>query len=681
MCGCCLGPCIGCMGDAPTVQYTVKAAEPENPGETPIYRNAAFPDKLTDDLYGAKTLYENFQRGVTLAGNRNCLGYRPIDEQGNAGAFVWESYTKIYDRVLNFGSGLLKEGLVNETSDKKKFLALWSKNRKEWVVAEQACNAYSVISVPLYDTLGPEAVDFVLLQTECETVVCSSKETDVVISKIKPAVKTLKAFVQMDGDLSDKQRSDAKAAGIKAYTMTELEEIGAKNKQDVIPPKPDDIATFCYTSGTTGDPKGAMLTHGNICAGISAAYAGGVQLGPGDVHISYLPLAHMFERIVQAVCFNGGTAIGFYQGDPLKLLDDLAVLRPTLFPSVPRLWNRIYDKITQGAEAGGGLKASLFKKAMNSKLAWLKKGKTTHCLWDTLVFSKVAKRVGLDRVKYMVTGSAPIPGHVMDFLRIAFPGARMVEGYAQTENVASGTLTHLDDVHSGTVGGPSSCNELKLVDVAEMGYLSTDTAHGEGDDAVACIGRGEVCVRGPNVFAGYYKLPEKTEEALDNQGWLHSGDIGILLPNGALKIVDRKKNIFKLSQGEYVAAEKIENIYMQSHFIAQCFIYGDSLKSFLVAIIVPDQEYITKWGPENGISGTFEEQCKNPKLKEAILNDMKAVAKGGGLKGFENARDIHVDSELFTAENNLLTPTFKLKRNDAKKKYISAIDKMYEGKQ
>eukprot|EP01023_Acetabularia_acetabulum_P038385 TRINITY_DN36778_c0_g1_i1.p2 TRINITY_DN36778_c0_g1~~TRINITY_DN36778_c0_g1_i1.p2 ORF type:complete len:265 (-),score=78.57 TRINITY_DN36778_c0_g1_i1:140-934(-) len=192
-----------------------------------------------------------------------------------------------------------------------------------------------------------------------------------------------------------------------------------------------------------------------------------------------------------------------------------------------------------------------------------------------------------------------------------------------------------------------------------------------------CNGRGEVCLRGHNVFVGYYKNPEKTAEALDEDGWLHTGDIGLWTTNGAVKIIDRKKNIFKLAQGEYVAAEKIENIILGSPFVGQVFVYGDSLQSCLVGIAVPDEEYLARWAKSNGIEGSFAELCGNEAVHKAIMDDIQRVCTEGKLHGFERIRALHLDSEPWTPDNDVLTPTFKLKRNVAKKRYQEAIDRMY----
>lgn len=262
----------------------------------------------------------------------------------------------------------------------------------------------------------------------------------------------------------------------------------------------------------------------------------------------------------------------------------------------------------------------------------------------------------------------PIASNVLDFLRAGF-SAPVFEGYGQTECAAAATCGNYSDLSSGHVGGPIVCNEIVTFDVPEMNYTASNDPP-----------TGEVCFRGPNVFSGYFKEPEKTAEALDGAGWLHSGDIGEWLPNGSIRIIDRKKNIFKLAQGEYVAAEKIENVYTQSPLIAQCFVYGDSLQAFLVAVVVPDFEVVKSWATDNGI-GTdgswMREVVSNPSLNEAIMEQIKQASKKNGLRGFEIVRKIHLESELFSVANDLLTPTFKLKRPQAKIQYQTAINGMY----
>lgn len=467
----------------------------------------------------------------------------------------------------------------------------------------QACYTQSAATVPLYDTLGPDTVEYVVNQTGLTTIVCKETEVSKLI-QVKPKCPTLRTLIFVS-PISSGTRLSAEAAGFQTYAFEKVEMIGSQQPHTHAPPAPHHIATFCYTSGTTGQSKGALVTHQNLVSGYTASSQVGLLLGPGDSYLSYLPQPHIYERVCQVGVLGSGAAIGFYQGDPLKIVEDLQALRPTLFAAVPRLLNKIYDKIMMGVEEVGGLKAALFNRALNTKLQNMRDtGVVSHALWDRLVFKKVKIALGMDRLKRMVSGSAPLAPHVMDFF-VSFStvcyicmyttimivqrvvlGIPVHEGYGQTEGSAVCTVSHPDDMSSGHVGGPLPCCEIKLVDVPEMGYYHTDTVcyilvyhisllttlqlHGDKNgNGVLCEGRGEICLRGPHVFAGYYKMPEETRSTVDSDGWLHSGDIGLWTKDGNLKIIDRKKNIFKLSQGEYVAAEKIENVLGQSPFVAQ----------------------------------------------------------------------------------------------------------------
>lgn len=623
--------------------------------------------------------YENFQVSRRKFPNKNFLGYRPFGPGGVAGDYVWSTYEQIGKRADNFGSGLANLNLCPPTNDVelkgRGMIGLYSKNRLEWIVAEQGAFTQAIVSVPMYDTLGADSVAYVVIQTSMQTIVCAAETVHNVLD-CKHQCPTLSCIIQME-PVTAEVRAKGEAVGVKIIGMDEVEAAGAAKPRLHNPPNPEDIFTFCYTSGTTGDPKGVLLAHVDCVATYSAASSRpAFTMSQEDVHLSYLPLPHVFERLVQFSVVRGGCSIGFYQGETLKILEDLQALRPTIFPSVPRLLNRIHDKLLAGVVEAGGLKKALFDRAYASKKAGLASGSVTHAIWDRLVFSKIKERVGLDKVRLIVTGSAPIADHVLDFLRIVF-GCPVIEGYGLSETTAGGTMTYQSDLIPGTVGAPLACNEIRLQDVADMGYLRTDQVHGKGESAIPCNGRGEICIRGHNVFKGYYKMPDKTAEAIDADGWFHSGDIGMWTPDGRLKIIDRKKNIFKLAQGEYVAPEKLENLNVQSKFVMQIFVYGSSLKTQLVSVIVVDPDSAAAWAKEKGVQKSLPDLCQDPAFKKAILSDLEDIGKKAKLAGFELIKAVHLLPEQWAPGSEILTPTFKLQRKKAEIKYEVEINKLY----
>ncbi|KAF7203979.1 long-chain-fatty-acid--CoA ligase 5 [Nothobranchius furzeri] len=605
----------------------------------------------------AKTLYEVFQRGLNVSGNGPCLGYRKKGQP-----YQWLKYKQVSDRAEFLGSGLLHKGLKPNTDS---FVGIFAQNRPEWIIGELACYTYSMVAVPLYDTLGPEALVFIIDRADISIVLCDDqkKAETLLQNREKGHTSVLKAIVIMDA-FSPELVERGATCGVDVMSLQDIEALGKRHLQKPVPPKPEDLSIVCFTSGTTGNPKGAMLTHENVvadAAGVLKTFEPSVIPSMDDVHISFLPLAHMFERIVQTVVYSFGAKVGFFQGDIRLLPDDMKTLQPTIFPVVPRLLNRVYDKVQSGATSS--FQKWLLNFAVERKYAEVKDGIIRkNSIWDKLIFHKVQDSLG-GRVRIMVTGAAPISPSVLDFLRAAL-GCQIFEAYGQTECAAACTITMPGDATAGHVGVPLPCNFLKLVDVEEMNYFASN-------------GEGEVCIKGTNVFKGYLKDPEKTAEALDKDGWLHTGDIGKWLPSGVLKIIDRKKNIFKLAQGEYIAPEKIENVYIRCGLVAQVFVHGDSLQSCLIAIVVPDADVLPGFAKILGIQGSFEELCKNTKIKTAIISDMIKLGKEAGLKSFEQVKDVHLHPEQFTIENGLLTPTLKAKRAELKVLFQPQIDQLY----
>lgn len=338
--------------------------------------------------------------------------------------------------IISCRSGLGQYGARFGTN-----IAIFSINRTEWVLTEHACYMYGYISVPLYDTLGPEAIEYILSLADVQIVVASLEKTKSLL-KIARKLSNLKLIICMDA-VPGSVAEEGREYNIEVVTMRQVEATGREMPLNCAQTDSNTIATICFTSGTTGLPKGALLSHGNLLS-----FVGSVQemqkegivplFNSQETHISYLPLAHIFERIIQVAVTHSGGKIGFFQGDTLKLMDDIQVLRPTIFPSVPRLYNRIYDKVMDGVKAKGGVAAYLFFKGYERKKELLKEGKYQHFFWDALVFNKIRAKLG-GRVKLLVSGAAPLGEHIVEFLRICFSTV-FIEGYGQTETTGAACL-------------------------------------------------------------------------------------------------------------------------------------------------------------------------------------------------------------------------------------------------
>jgi len=642
---------------------------PEKPGETKPYRHFSLkPDEPLQDNITIPTVYENFMHGYNeTEGKGEFLGFRRITD-GVPGPFEFITYEQGLERIKNFGSAILSEKIGLKPGEP---MGIYSINRIEWVVSDYAANFNSIITVPLYDTLGLQALQYIINQVEMR-VCCASVDKAKKLLENITSYPTLKKLIVYD-PIDEEVQKMASDNSIELYSLEELEKEGKENRKDFILPKNDTVGVICYTSGTTGNPKGAILTQDNL-----VSFTRSIRnlrdndlfryISHEDSYLSYLPLAHVFERVVQtSVIFFGGK-IGFYQGETSKLIDDVAALKPTLFASVPRLLNRIYDAVWDNINKTGGISAWIFRFAYNSKKRGLKRGRNTHWLWDRIVFNNVRNKLG-GNIKAIYSGSAPLSSDVTDFLNICF-SCDVQEGYAQTETAACLSLTDKWDMESGHVGGPMSPVEVKLRDIEDMGYLSTDKP----------FPRGEICVRGHSVFRGYYKNPELTKEVLDEDGWFRTGDIGIWDDHNRISIIDRVKNIFKLAQGEYVAPEKIEEVYLKYPIVNQIFVHGESLESQLVGIVVPKKKEYMEYAIANGADPSlpFEEMCKDKNVIKKLVSDMNVHARSHNLKGFETIKNIYLEPHEFTEEENLLSPILKVKRGQALQKYRAIIRGLYD---
>lgn len=628
----------------------------DGPNESPVRRFATHPEKLLTKMNNPSigTIYDVFEHARRQYPTLECLGTRTFEAGGKRGPYKFKTYKEVAQWTDNFSAGLMELGA--KEGDR---IGIYSKNREEWVVTEQACYMQSLIVVSFYDTLGEDSVEFIAKHSETKIVIVSKDN----ISKILPVAERLDSLhiiIQMEP-----LDAPAQSSKYKLLSFEDVVKLGEKNPKKHKPPKSSDLSTIMYTSGTTGDPKGVMITHGNLIATFSGLEPKLDMLcRPSDLYLSYLPLAHIFERVVvSAVLYKGG-GVGFYQGDPRLLIDDILTLRPSFFVGVPRVFDRIYDKIKSTIDQAGPITKWLFNTAYEAKRKALRNGNTIP-LWDLLVFRKFKSRLG-GRVKAIISGSAPLTAPVHEFLLICF-GCPVIQGYGLTETCAGATIADFDDVNVGHVGPPIACCEIKLIDVPDMEYYSSSTPP-----------KGEIALRGGHIATGYYKDPQKTAEDF-RDGWFFTGDVGRWNPDGTLSIIDRKKNIFKLSQGEYIAAEKIEGVYARCKYVGQIFVYGDSTKATLVAIVVPNAENLLEWAKVNNVDGDLATLCKSPIVNSLLMKELDATGKALKLRGFEFVKKIYLHPEEFSTTNDLLTPTFKLRRPQLKKYFTTQLEELYVG--
>ena len=625
-------------------------------------RSRRFVERYPAPCGHVETLFDNFQETVRSSPAAPFLGTRVLmPDLKSPGPYRWETYSEAATMSKMIGSGLLALGIPTGAH-----IGLYSANCREWMLCDIACHSYAMVDVPLYDTLGADAVSYITNHAELSAICCSSDVLPTLLESVgeTPTLRVIVVFSAWGRSDPPNIPPAPPRAGVPPIRILSLEDviaIGRSQPSPYVPPTPQTPATICYTSGTTGTPKGVVLTHANMISN-SAATARAVQLRGDDVAISYLPLAHIYERVNSVTLIHFGCSIGFYRGDVLVLLEDILELRPTLFSSVPRLWNRIYDKI-QNQLNESSVKRMIFQLAFNAGRSALRERRPPP-FWTRPIFNALKARLG-GRVRLMITGASPLSADVMEFLRVCF--GTTIEGYGMTETACTISVTSPDDPSIGHVGEPVRCMEVKLADIPEMRYHNSDKPHP----------RGEICVRGPSVFSGYHKDPAGTAEVIDSDGWFHTGDVGMRLPGGRLKIIDRKKNIFKLAQGEYVAPEKIENVYIKCPLVAQVMVYGDSLKHKLVAIVVPDPEVLQPWAVGRKIGGSLEELCRNPAVVGAVLKQMLKQGEDAGLNGFEQAFAIHLEPEMWTVESGFMTPTMKIKRPVLREAYQRQIDEMY----
>ncbi|XP_073497223.1 long-chain-fatty-acid--CoA ligase 4 isoform X2 [Phyllobates terribilis] len=652
------------------------------------YRALSHFDSLaTIDIPGADTLDKLFQHAVAKFGQKDCLGTREIlseenEKQPNGkvfkklilGEYKWLSYEEVNTRVNHLGSGLAALDLKPRST-----VAIFCETRVEWMITAQACFKYNFPLVTLYATLGEDAVAFGLNESGATHLITSSELLETKLKCVLSQVINIKHIIYVGKNINKSEYP----AFLEVHNMEEVEELGAKQENLSNPssrPLPTDLAVVMYTSGSTGRPKGVMMVHSNLIAGMSGQCERIPGLGPKDTYIGYLPLAHVLEMTAEISCVTYGCRIGY--SSPLTLSDqsskikkgskgDCSVLRPTLMAAVPEIMDRIYKNVMSKVQEMNVIQRTLFKLGYDYKLEQIKKGYDAP-LCNVVLFKKVKALLG-GNVRMMLCGGAPLSPQTQRFMNICFC-CPVGQGYGLTETCGAGSITEVSDYSTGRVGAPLTCCEIKLRDWLEGGYTNEDQPHP----------RGEIVIGGQNVSMGYFKNDEKSLEDFyvdDNgQRWFCTGDIGEFHPDGCLQIIDRKKDLVKLQAGEYVSLGKVEAALKNCSLIDNICAYANSLQSYVVSFVVPNQKKLTSLALQNGIEGTWEEICNNPTMEAEVLKEIKEVASSMKLERFEIPIKVRLSPDPWTPETGLVTDAFKLKRKELKNHYLNDIERMYGGK-
>jgi long-chain acyl-CoA synthetase len=551
-------------------------------------------------------------------------------------------------RVQALAMGLQELGL--KAGDKVSILA---ETRLEWTLVDYACLCARATDVPIYPTLPANQIEYILRDAGAVAVCCSTAAQVEKIRAVRAGLPALRHVIVFEPG----------AGGDGVLTLAELEARGRaaaakypRFKEDALAVRPADLATLLYTSGTTGQPKGVMLTHDNISANVRACVET-LRLSEDDSCLALLPLSHILERMVEYYFLHVGVTINFAESID-AFAQNLQEVRPTVVAAVPRVYEKVYARVLENALTGGAAKRRIFQWAKGVGERWAAYRlaglpvplglRLTHAIADRLVFAKLRARTG-GRIKVFVSGSAPLSAEIGRF----FYSARLpvIEGYGLTETSPVLTLNPLQRPKFGTVGKAIPGVQIKIAP------------------------DGEILAKGPNVMRGYYNKPTETSEAIDADGWFHTGDIGEVDTDGYLKITDRKKDLLKTAGGKYIAPQPIENTVRLNKFVASAVVLGDQRK-FPIILIVPNFDQLERWAKERNLTyASPAELIRLPdvqaKMEREVMGGLRDLAK------FEMPKKIALIERDFTIESGELTPSLKVKRRQVEKNYRTLIDRVY----
>jgi long-chain acyl-CoA synthetase len=591
-----------------------------------------------------RTLSELFLKAAEAFKRTDALSYK------RGGEWRHISSAEMIARAGNIALGLYSLGL--KKGDRA---AIISANSPEWTLTDVGCQFAGVVDVPVYTTLMPESVEYILKDSAARVFFIQNRDLYDHVREILPERSALDRIVFFEFD-------DHAVDG--AMTLTELEAAGkalAAEQPDLLSSltsstTPDDLATLIYTSGTTGEPKGVMLTQCNIVSNALDACAYH-EFDPDDISISVLPLSHVFERTGMYVYIRNGMAVYFAESIE-KIPDNLQEIRPTIFIGVPRIFEKVYARAKLKAAQAGGTKEKIFDWAIEIAKEYalvLEDGRSIpamltikHKIADLLVYSKLREFFG-GRLRFCITGGAALSDDI--FLIFTGAGISILQGYGLTETSPVITSSYAEAKRLGTVGRPIRNTQVRIAP------------------------DGEIEARGPNIMRGYYHKDEATKDAFTDDGWFKTGDIGELDAHGYLRITDRKKELFKTSGGKYIAPTRIEQMIRSSRFVSQVVLVGSERK-FPAALIVPNFEMLDSYAHHKGLPNmTPAEFCENETINDLFRRQIERVTDG--VAQFEKVKKFVLLKTEMSVEGGELTPTLKVKRRVVDQKYRNLIDKMY----
>lgn len=563
------------------------------------------------------------------------------------------SFAEYRRNVERFALGLASLGIAK--NDK---VVIISENRPEWIIADMAIVCLGAVGVPIYPTLTPKQIEFIFNDAGVKLAIVSNPFQLAKVAKIKPEVPSLGSIVMMN------PKTDDHDPEVRAFT--EVYQLGEEFEKrhptyfrdSMILPKPDDLLTLIYTSGTTGNPKGVMLTHNNLVSNIKSA-AATIPFNDKDVLLSFLPLCHSFERMAGYYTAMACGATVAYAESVETVRDNLLEVKPTIVTTVPRLFERIHSRVMKQVDSSPPLRRKIFQwgVSVGKRYAQAKRSGSVpallnaqHAVAERLVYHKLKARTG-GRIRFFVSGGAALPKELGEFFEAM--GIIIIEGYGLTETSPVLTANRLDDFNFGTVGKPIPGVEIKIAE------------------------DGEILAKGPNIMKGYYNNPTATAEAIDAEGWFHTGDIGTYDAKGHLMITDRKKHLFVSSGGKNIAPQPIESLFLSSKYIDQFVLIGDG-RMFLTALIVPEYDNLKEYAKKIGVSFSLESDlAQMAEIRKLYEQEIQSLQKD--LPSFERVRRFELLPQALTVENGEITPTMKVKRKVVEQKYSTVIEKMYEG--